>query len=71
MTDEEQLFVELAEKLRLAHLEVTALPASEDEKSSIRRHLLVITDASKHDLPRASQRLDAFLQDLEQRFPRG
>jgi len=67
--DEGQLFLDLAERLRVAHLRVAALNAPDDEKLSISRHLRVITDASKHDLKRASKRLDAFLAELENRFP--
>lgn len=69
--DEEQLFLDLAERLRVAHLRVGALNAPDAEKLSVSRHLRVITDASKHDLKRASKRLDAFLAELENRFPSG
>lgn len=67
--DEEQLFLDLAERLRVAHLRVAALKAPDDEKLSVSRHLGVITATSKHDLKRAAKRLDAFLAELENRFP--
>ena len=65
--DDEELFVSLAERLRAAHATVAALDLPDEEKSNVLRHLRVITDASKHDLRRASERLDAFLEDLEAR----
>jgi hypothetical protein len=67
--DDGQLFAELAERLRVAHVRVAALNVSGTEKLSISRHLRVISDAAKHDLRRASERLDAFLADLDDRFP--
>jgi len=67
--DEEQLFADLAERLRVAHLRVAEMHAPDSEKSNVLRHLLVISDASKHDLKRASERLDAFLADLDLRPP--
>lgn len=69
--DDEEVFLALADGLREAHVRVAALPVGEDEKSSVRRHLLVISDAAKHDVGRAHQRLQAFLADLDERFPRG
>jgi len=70
MTDEE-LFADLAERLRETHVRVNALTLSDDEKSSILRRFRAIADASKHDLQRASKRLDTFVADLDARFPRG
>jgi hypothetical protein len=67
--DDEELFADLAERLRVAHLRVASLTAPEAEKASITKHLLVITDASKRDLRKASKRLDAFLADLDARHP--
>jgi hypothetical protein len=69
MTDEEELFAQLSAALLLAHRRVAAIHAPEGEKASITKHLLVISDASKHDLARAATRLDAFLADLDARFP--
>lgn len=67
--EDEELFAALAEGLREAHLRVAALTAPEPEKASVRRHLLVISDAAKQDLRRAHRRLEAFLVELDQRFP--
>lgn len=39
------------------------LPPADRERAA--RRLVAITDASKHDLGRASQRLDALLADLD------
>ena len=64
MSDE--LFAELADRLAEAHRRVRALDVPGDEKARATRRLLAITDASKHDLQRASQRLTAFLNDLDQ-----
>ena len=58
--------VQLAERLRVAHARVAALDISGDEKASISRRLLAINDASKRSVSRASKRLDAFLQDLDE-----
>jgi hypothetical protein len=69
MTDEEELFARLSAALLLAHRRVAAIEAPDAEKSSITKHLLVISDASKQDLARAATRLDAFLADLDVRFP--
>ncbi len=71
MTSEEELFARLSQELLVAHRRIAALNVPQDEKASITRHLLVISDASKHDLGRAAARLDAFLADLDARFPLG
>ena len=60
-----ELFARLSAGLRDAHRLVASLDASAEEKSSITRRLLAISDASKHDLARAARRLDVFLADLE------
>lgn len=67
--DDEGLFTELADRLRVAHLRVADLKAPEAEKLSVSRQLRVISDAAKHDVKRASKRLDTFLADLDRRFP--
>ena len=56
---------DLALRLRDAHRRVAALDAPEDEKARVARRLLALTDASKHDLARASARLDRLLADLD------
>ena len=58
------VFAELSAKLRDTHRRVAALEVPNDEKASITRRLLVITDASKHDLHRALLRLDALIAEL-------
>ena len=63
--DDGELFAQLSSRLRDAHRAVASLEASGDEKARITRRLLAISDASKHDLASASQRLDVFLTDLE------
>jgi hypothetical protein len=67
--DDEELLTELAERLRQAHARVAALHVSAEEKSSTTRRLLAISDAAKHDVQRAAQRLDAFLAELDVRHP--
>ena len=60
-----ELSAALSVRLREAHRRVGQLPVSEDEKARATRRLLAITDASKHDLQRAAQRLAALLADLD------
>lgn len=69
--DDTELFQSLADGLLAAQERVAALDVPEHEKSSIRRHLLAISDVAKRDLGRAHQRLQVFQSDLEERFPRG
>ncbi len=61
----EDLAAELAVRLREAHRRVAALDASPDEKASVARRLMALTDASKHDVARASMRLQRLLADLD------
>ena len=61
----EDLAGDLATRLRDAHRRVARLDVPEDEKARAARRLLALTDASKHDLARASARLDRFLADLD------
>jgi len=63
--DDARLFEELSLGLRDAHRRVGHLDVPDDEKAIITRNLLAISDASKHDLGRAKQRLDRLLE----RFP--
>ncbi len=63
--DDAELFADLSVRLREAHRRVALLEATGDEKARVLRRLLAISDASKHDLSRASARLDAFLSDLD------
>lgn len=74
MTDAEDdgaVFAELSKKLRDTHRLVGGLQVPGDEKASITRRLLVITDASKHDLKRALVRLDALIAELPGSEQRG
>ena len=66
MTDsaEPDLFASLSERLRVGHRQVAALTVDAEQKARAARRLIAITDASKHDLQRASERLDVFLADL-------
>ena len=61
----EELAAELAARLRDAHRRVRTLDATPDEKARVARRLIALTDASKRDLHRASQRLDLLLADLD------
>ena len=55
----------LAERLLQAHRRVRAAELSTDDKGRVTRRLIALTDASKHDVPRASARLDALIADLD------
>ena len=61
----EDLFDSLSRRLRLGHKRVAALEVDDEQKGRAIRRLIAITDASKHDLGRASERLDIFLADLD------
>ena len=63
--DDDELFADLSERLRDAHRRVAALELSDDEKARAIRRLLAISDATKHDLGRAAQRLDALFAELD------
>lgn len=63
MSDE--LYVELAERLRDAHRRVASIDAPENQKARLTRRLIALADASKRDAGRASARLDALLADLD------
>lgn len=65
--DEQQLFNELGERLRTAHRRVAAVDPDDDAKPELTRRLIAITDAAKHDLGRASRRLDLLLAELDER----
>ncbi len=61
----EELHVELARRLREAHRRVASLEVDDDEKRRVATRLIALTDASKHDVARASARLDLLLADLD------
>ena len=63
--DDDELFASLSQRLREGHRRVAALDLPDDEKGRAARRLLAISDAAKHDLARASLRLDRFLLDLD------
>ena len=63
--EDDELFAVLSGRLRDAHRRIGALDLPDDEKARVARRLLAISDAAKHDLPRASLRLDRFMADLD------
>lgn len=63
--DDDELFADLSRRLREAHRRVGGLPVSDDEKARVARHLIAISDASKHDLGRASVRLERLAAELD------
>ena len=66
------LFASLSERLRDAHALVRRLDAPPERKAAVTKRLIAITDASKHGLRRASERLDALIADLDAgRLPTG
>ena len=67
--NDEELFAELAARLRDVQRRVSSLNVEPAEKASITRRFHAITDASTHDLQRAARRLDALVHDLDARFP--
>jgi hypothetical protein len=58
-------FVVLAERLKEAHRRLRTADLPPQDKARAARRLIALTDASKHDVGRASARLDAFLADLD------
>ena len=60
-----ELFNSLSERLRIGHRRVATFEGDEEQKARAVRRLIAITDASKHDLRRAYERLDVFLADLD------
>jgi hypothetical protein len=61
----EDLAEGLASRLRDAHRRVAGLDVPPDEKARVTRRLIALSDAAKHDLQRASARLDLLLADLD------
>ena len=62
----DELAAELSQRLREAHRRVASLNVEPDEKARVARRLIALSDASKHDIGRASARLDRLLADLDQ-----
>ena len=56
---------DLAARLKDAHRRVRDLDAEPEVKARVARRLVAVSDASKHDIPRAAARLDALLADLD------
>ena len=56
---------DLAVRLKDAHRRVRDLDADDEVKARVARRLVAVSDASKHDIPRAAARLDAVLADLD------
>ena len=68
----DDLAAALAVRLRDAHRRVATWPGPDDQKARLTRRLIALTDASKHDLHRASVRLERLLADLDEgRLPAG
>lgn len=63
--DDVVLAGELSGRLREAHRRVRDLDASDAVKGAVTRRLIAVTTASKHDVRRASLRLDLLLADLD------
>lgn len=71
---EDSLAEELSARLLAAHRRVRSLDLEPQDKERVVKRLLALTDASKHDVGRASRRLDALLEDLDEgvvRSPEG
>jgi hypothetical protein len=60
-----ELFTDLSERLRLAQVRLRSLDADDDTKAAVAQRLIAITNAAKHDLRRASERLDALTAELD------
>ncbi|ARQ68284.1 SCO5555 family protein [Streptomyces marincola] len=67
-----ELYDRVAARLRDAHRTVRALQVPEDVRQALTRKLLIITAATKHDLPGAARRLDRLMEDVDEgRLPEG
>lgn len=64
--DNDELLADLSRRLRDGHRRIAGLNLPDDEKARVARRLLAISDAAKHDLTRASARLDRFFVDLDE-----
>jgi hypothetical protein len=62
---EDDLFSALSQRLLEAHRRVARLDLPQEEKARATKRILAVSDAAKHDLGRASKRLDALLTDLD------
>ncbi|UYQ64625.1 hypothetical protein [Streptomyces peucetius] len=67
-----ELYSEVAARLKEAHTKVRELQVPEGVRTALTRKLMVVTAATKHDLPGAARRLDQLMKDLDEgRFPEG
>lgn len=57
--------VDLAAALKRAFTMLGSGEISEAEREALNRRLIAITNAAKHDVERASERLDAWFADVE------
>jgi hypothetical protein len=67
LPDDDELFAQLSEGLRLAQLRLRTLPGDDDVKGSIAQRLIAITNSAKHDLHTAAERLAALNAELDAR----
>jgi hypothetical protein len=63
--DDDTLFADLSERLRLAQLRLRSLNTDSETKAAVAQRLIAITNAAKHNLRRASERLDALNAELD------
>ncbi|MDX6225299.1 MAG: hypothetical protein QOE64_1675 [Frankiales bacterium] len=64
MTDETDLFADLAERLRSAQQRLGRADLDGPTKESLQQRLIVITNSAKHDLATASRRLNSLIAEL-------
>jgi hypothetical protein len=62
---DDQLLDDLSRRLRDAHQRVRSIDADDETRAAVVRRLIAVTNASKHDLARASRRLDLLIADLD------
>lgn len=61
-----ELYDRVAARLKDAHRTVRDLQVPEDVRQALARKLLVITAATKQDLPGAARRLERLMADVDQ-----
>ncbi|RMI36559.1 SCO5555 family protein [Streptomyces triticirhizae] len=61
-----ELYDRVAARLKDAHRTVRDLQVPEDVRQALARKLLVITAATKRDLPGAARRLERLMADVDQ-----
>lgn len=55
----------LADRLLQAHARLRGLDAPPEVRARLARRLIAVSDASKHDVPRAAARLERWLDDVD------